>query len=219
MVTGKSLDRIPLARNSILSFLAQTYENRYLVIVNDGDFWFDLAGLEEGRIIQLHPEKRMSLGLLRNVALDSIPKDAIWVLWDDDDWHHPELLSRQTRILTGLEVHTCLLRHQVKYRFSTGTAFADSYNGGFGGTIMSRNTGLRFPDVRRAEDSAYCKVVKQDLSWFAWDNPAHLFIRFYHEKNTWDEDHFRFEGRGERAWEVSAEAEEHLRAVLPLYAS
>jgi len=55
MATGKDPNHAGLARNSILSFLAQTHPNRRLVIVNDGAYYFEIPGVPGGRIVQVNP--------------------------------------------------------------------------------------------------------------------------------------------------------------------
>ena len=217
MVTGKTPERAELARASVVSFLAQTYANRVLVVVNDGPFELDVAGVPADRVIQVRPEGRPRLGELRNVGLDAIPDGAIWTYWDDDDWHHPRLMVAQHRVLGALAVQACFLVNQVKCRLRGETAFVDHHPGGFAGTLMAyKDGGLRFPNWRKNEDSAYTTSVKQKLRWYPWANPPHYFVRFFHGANTWDEGHFRLLERGAE-WQLPPRSAAYLRSVLAHY--
>ena len=118
MITGKDAFHAILARNAIHSFLSQTHGNRYLIIVNDGDFRFDVRAIPRDRIAQIQLSDRQVLGALRNRSLESVPDGALWVQWDDDDWHHPDLMAHQDAVLVESGAGTCFLRHQIKYAFS-----------------------------------------------------------------------------------------------------
>jgi hypothetical protein len=218
MVTGKDRFHAWLARNAIVSFLAQTYGNRFLVIVNDGDFTFECVDVPRDRITQVQLAERQVLGALRNRSLDCVPAGALWVQWDDDDWHHPELIAKQYEVLAAHQAEACLLRHQVKYAFSAHAGWSDFFPGGFAGTLMARNRpDLRYPNVPRSEDSAFCHALKQTCHWIAWDNPAHYYLRFIHGHNTWPDSHFQLSARSPGQWTMSAESAAYLRAVLPWY--
>src|SRR5690606_35063462 len=92
-------DRPRLARRAVGCFLAQTYPNAELVIVDDGrvDYGPMLASLG-GRVPihyhRLRPEPGRRLGALRNESLDRAAGEYV-VQWDDDEWYHPERVARQ----------------------------------------------------------------------------------------------------------------------------
>ena len=218
MVTGKDMFHAHLARNSIFSFLAQTYGNRRLVVVNDGDYSFECIGVAADRIVQIQLDGRHILGSLRNRSLDCVPPGALWVQWDDDDWHHPELLAKQHEVLTERAAETCFLRHQIKYAFSIDAGWADSFPGGFAGTLMARNRpALRYPELAQSEDSVFCLALKHSCHWIAWDNPPHYYLRFIHGHNTWPDAHFQLVRRSPHQRQMLAESAAYLAAVLPLY--
>jgi glycosyltransferase involved in cell wall biosynthesis len=218
MVTGKDAYHRPFATNAIISFLAQTYGNRHLVIVNDGDYEFEVAGIAADRILQIQVDRKLRLGALRNLALDRIPPQAVWVQWDDDDWHHPALIAEQHDVLTSRGVDACFLRRQIKYAFARNAAWSDMYPGGFAGTLMTRNfPEVRYPDVARSEDSAYGFAIQQRYRHCDWDNPAEYYIRFIHGHNTWPDSHFALASRQPNEWRMSLESADYLRSTLPLY--
>lgn len=216
MITGKSLHRAGWATLALENFALQTYPNRYLVVVNDGDFDLDAAWLPAGRVISIRPRQRHSLGELRNIALDAIPDGALWMFWDDDDWRHPRLMSAQHRVLTGLGVAGCFMASQVKYAFGIDAAFEHWNPGGFAGTFMGYNDpALRFPDLGRHEDSCFADALKRTKRWYPWKNPPHYYLRFIHGANTWDDGHFKLHRQTPGTWRVSPEAAAWLNRVLP----
>lgn len=218
MVTGKDARPPALAANAIISFLAQTYGNRHLVVVNDGNYEFRVAGPAAERVVQIAPPKKERLGALRNRALDCIPRDALWVQWDDDDWHHPSLVASQHDVLQNRGVAACFLRWQIKYVYSRNTAWADPFGGGFAGTLMTRNfRDVRYPDDVRGEDTVYGAAIKERYEHCDWDNPPEYYLRFIHGNNTWPESHFHLEGRVTDEWRMSVQSANYLRAILPLY--
>jgi hypothetical protein len=127
-------------------------------------------------------------------------------------------MAAQHRVLIQLGVHACFLINEIKCCLSRHVAFVDRHPGGFAGTLMAyKDAGLRFPNWRREEDSAYTVAVKDKLRWYPWTNPPHYFVRFFHGANTWDEHHFGLAERASAEWRLSTRSASYLRSVLPLY--
>jgi glycosyltransferase involved in cell wall biosynthesis len=101
MVTA---NRANLARRAIQCYLQQTYPNKELIIIDDGqeDYAPILADVPAGelRYIKLDPAPGQVLGTLRNRSLEEATGDFM-AQWDDDDWYHPERIERQARVLMG----------------------------------------------------------------------------------------------------------------------
>lgn len=218
MVTGKHPQRQPLARGAVASFLNQDHGNRFLVVVDDGERPLDLSAVPTERRLVIRPSGRRPLGELRNLGLEAIPTGALWTYWDDDDWRHPRQMTAQRTVLDTLGVPACLLTRQVKYSLPRDIAYVDRHPGGFAGSLMSRkHPTLRFPPWAAGEDSAYLDALKQDWSWYPWNNPPHLMLRFYHGANTWDREHFGLRNRSTGTWTLQRRSEHVLRQVLDLY--
>lgn len=184
MVTGKHDERRPLAYASLESFRQQTYEDKGLLIVNTGRPLLSPAVFDKG-ILEVIADPKLSLGELRNLALDSIGTK--WVCqWDDDDWHHPKYLDHM--MANGKEGHATLLVRQIRYSLATRSAFVLQRDTGIEGTgLFWKNSG-RYRALGRAEDTHFLadnyagKII-------VMDNPAELYIRFAHGHNTWDSGH------------------------------
>ena len=110
MVTA---NRRELARRSIECFAAQTWENRELVIVDDGeqdykpliDRYSDRVRIRYHRIAQ-NPE--LFLGGLRNLTLELAEGD-FCAQWDDDEWFHRDRLTSQMRVLQEQQLDAVVL--------------------------------------------------------------------------------------------------------------
>jgi glycosyltransferase involved in cell wall biosynthesis len=218
MITGKSFDRVPMAKLSIQSFFEQTYTNRHLLIVNDGGFEFDISSGD--MITQISVPKKLTLGELRNVALDHLPTGTVWVQWDDDDWHHPSVMSEQYRVLSNADVPCCFMKTQVRYSFNKNCAwiFGRTSNPtyrGICGTGMFRNSDIRYPALRKTEDSVFSK--RYEGNDILWDNPSHYYLRFIHGNNTWDDNHFLSSRMKQDTWNIDDVSKTYLKEIIEKY--
>src|SRR5262249_17336769 len=106
-------DRLSLAKCAILSFAAQTYPDKGLVVVGDGQARFRRAveryaaalGLARVRFVHAGPE-RLTLGRLRNLSIEAAAGEIV-CQWDDDDYSHPERLKLQVGELTRADAGAC----------------------------------------------------------------------------------------------------------------
>lgn len=100
MVTA---DRHQYCRRAIRSWVEQDWENRELVVLDNGKEPMEslLADLPFGRVVYRHvannPET--TIGELRNRSLDMVRGDFVIPQWDDDDWSAPARLTRQVAAL------------------------------------------------------------------------------------------------------------------------
>jgi len=219
MVTGKDPEHAGLARNSILSFLAQSYPNRRLVIVNDGAYCFEIPGVPEGRVVQVNLPERRTLGELRNLSLEAVPPDGVWVQWDDDDWHHPSLIPAQYAELKEKNAEACFLKHQVQYAFAKDAAWVNRCKVGIAGTVMARRREkVRYELPELGEDSEFQNVYRERYRCVVWNNPHHYYLRFIHGYNSWDDEHFLLhKHRRNSRRGLRRESRRYLDEVTPLY--
>lgn len=193
MVTA---NRLTLCRRSVRCFLRQTWPNRELVVVDDGTQ--DLTPVlqdvpaEQLRYLRIEKEEGNVLGALRNRSLDAA-RGAFLAQWDDDDWYHPERLARQMEPLLG-GADACTLDASLMHLNTPAFLlhpYVGTLKGGVPGSIIHRrDDALRYPAMRRAEDTVYLDAwrARQHVSLGA--DEAHLFIRAFHGSNTWEVAHF-----------------------------
>ena len=193
MVTA---NRKALCRRAVRCFERQSYPNRELVVVDDGeqDLSDVLGGVSADQVIyrRIPPSADNVLGKLRNLALETAT-GAVIAQWDDDDWYHPERLAKQMAVLQKGYDACCLsgtLMHLNDGRFAEH-AYIGLLKDGVPGSIVHRRSGtIRYPEERRDEDTRY---LRQWMAVRYTQLPradAGLFIRCFHGRNTWEQRHF-----------------------------
>jgi len=181
---------------SLMSFKRQTYKNKELIIVDDGqeDLSTLLADLPANGVkyIKLEKKEENILGSLRNISLQEATGDFV-TQWDDDDWYHPDRIRIQAEVLLqGYEM--CCLSSALIHIDSEpffDHPYISFFRKGVPGSIMhQRDFSIQYPRMRIAEDDIYLKTwlkrpyIKLPISF------AHLFIRCFHGANTWHKEHF-----------------------------
>lgn len=189
-------DRKHLMRRSVKCFQNQTYPNKQLVIIDDGDQDLDdiLASLaaDQVKYIKLEKKPENTLGKLRNRSLEEADGEFL-VQWDDDDWYHPERITTQAKSLKDGYDACCLsgaLMHldEEPYMHHPYVGYLPD---GIPGSIMHRaNADIRYPHTRRAEDTVYLNEWMEKKYLQLPNDYSHLFIRCYHGNNTWEKNHF-----------------------------
>ncbi len=194
MVTA---NRRRLCRRAVRCFLSQTYPSAELIVVDDGEEPLDEAlqdvPPERLQYIRLPRTPRQVLGALRNVALEAARGEYV-AQWDDDDWYHPERLERQTAPLRAGAAEACVLSGALMHLDVppyTRHAYVGPLSGGVPGTIVHRrNDALRYPTLRKAEDTLYLQQFPPAAVARLPKALSYLFIRSFHGSNTWDVSHF-----------------------------
>ncbi len=115
MPTANRRRFIPMA---IAAWLAQTYENRELLILDDGESIADLVP-RDPRIRHYYLTRHWPLGAKRNL-LAELARGEIVCHWDDDDWSVPDRVADQVGRLaaSGLPVtgYHSILFYEVQTR-------------------------------------------------------------------------------------------------------
>ena len=203
-------DRLSLARRAIRCFADQTWPERELVIVTDGDLRYRRAltcyvehlGLKTVRFV--HPgSDRLALGQLRNVALDAAHGDVI-CQWDDDDCYHPERLAVQFAHMRESNARACFLTdHLHLLEKDRALVWVDWTVGGksgegqlLPGTVMAfKDRRFRYPEsgpyVSRGEDSVFLHELYRSVPVAPLSGMGHLYLYSYHGRNTFSKEHHR----------------------------
>lgn len=192
-------NRVSLARRAVRCFLAQTWRNKQLVVVDDGDQDYShVVGecREAGAHVLYHrlaDGRDRTLGALRNFAIEHSDGEYL-AQWDDDEWYAPERIEAQMAAMirdgTDASVLKWTLMHLDTPEFARHPYRAD-VGAGTPGTIVHKRSDLRYPSLRKAEDSVFLDAHRRKRGISVLDRSAsHLFIRCFHGKNTWDEGHF-----------------------------
>lgn len=194
MVTA---NRKHLAKRAVRCFLNQSYQNKELVIVDDGDEDYspilENVPSEQVKYVKLEKEPDFVLGKLRNRSLEEASGDYL-IQWDDDDWYHPDRILIQASVLDEGYDACCL--SSALMHLDTDEFMDHPYVGvlpdGIPGSIMHRaGEDIRYPETRRAEDTVYLHEWMQKRYYKLDDSYNYLFLRAYHGDNTWEQTHFK----------------------------
>ena len=90
-------DRPQMAARAVECFRQQTYENKHLIIYDNG---LTYPSLDQPKVIHVRAIGAVgsTVGALRNYAIDLALADII-VHWDDDDWSHSNRIAEQVALL------------------------------------------------------------------------------------------------------------------------
>jgi mannosyltransferase OCH1-like enzyme len=186
-------NRAKLAKRAIFCFLQQTYQNKELVIIDDGDS-DDLAKF----IARFpHPQiqyyrlqsQSLTLGGLRNLSVANSTGDYV-CQWDDDDLSDPVRVELQMSIIQAFKVDACFLDNLYHW-FPHQQRLARSCLRVWEGTLLSRKDILTaYPDLQKGEDTVILKSLIENYRLAALNDRPELYIYGIHENNTWDTAHF-----------------------------
>ncbi len=154
MVTS---DRPRHAERAIECFIAQSYPNRELVVIDGSESDQLQQGVEAIRIrkIKLHrePAAGRSMGELRNLAVRKASGQYVCI-WDDDDLYDPDRLSVQMSAIKSLGADACFLaRLQLWWpaRRILALSFRRTWEGSM---ICAKDKMPLYPDLHKAEDQS-----------------------------------------------------------------
>jgi hypothetical protein len=198
MVTGKFRERYRMALWSLRSFERQSYENKHLIVINDGPSYLNRGSVREFKKnvheIALHSPNgvpaKLTLGDLRNIALAHVPSGGIWMQWDDDDWHHEDAMKLQYEQMRSTAADICYLKSQIQLLASENRMWIRDREEGIPGTIMARRfPDMFYPPIARNEDTEFSHA-NSHRRVTVFDNPPTHYIRLIHGMNTWEKQHF-----------------------------
>ena len=196
MVTGKTVNRYPMARCAVGAFLAQQLlgVTAKLLIVNDNPIpLLEPNEFADQNVEELHvAEQGMTLGELRNLAMDTA--DSPYMMqWDDDDHATPHRIAWQRGQTNFVTQEVTIFRREVHINLFDGSAFVNngksSRVGGFAGTMLWPLDGIRFPALGKHEDTEFLLKYKNQGRLRVLNNDPALYCRFWHGNNTWSKKH------------------------------
>jgi glycosyltransferase involved in cell wall biosynthesis len=174
-------DRRRFVPRAIEHFLRQDYENRELVIVDDGaDPVADLVPAD-ARIRYVRTGRASTLGAKRNHAC-GLAHGILLAHWDDDDWMADDRLSRQVAALEASRADACGLSTVRYFEPVSGRAWEYRWRDRMrpwvgGNTLLYRRAAWErrpFPELDEGEDTRWIWSLPprsvtgmRDPGWFA----------------------------------------------------
>lgn len=213
LVFGKK-ERLRMARTSVNQFVAQTYPNKELIIVNSADT--PVTNREHPAVTEIS-SKSTTVGGMRNDGLAVAKGDYIRPCWDDDDHYDPQLLAYQ--VATGRAAYgASLLSHQVRVNVAGVTGYVHHQPEGIPNTMLVRNdAGNRFELVDHDDDVLFW-TRHYSTNTHVVDNGMFPFnalnIAVYHGNNILPVEEFMDGRTGSGRWELSMDQMNYLATAL-----
>ena len=139
MITGEPKRGNEFAYMSATNFRQQTHQNLELVIVNHSPHSIAAKFDNPSWINEVMVENNYTLGDLRNIALDQVPKGSWWVQWDDDDWHAETSIAKQLEFTISGNFIASLQCNMIYYDLRSDRAW-QTHMCGIPATIMTTKT-------------------------------------------------------------------------------
>lgn len=216
MISGLP-NREKMAVKAAQAFLDQTYKNKKLIVINNGDYRIK-DSISSELIEEINPGKEKTLGELRNVSLEQVPNGEIWIQWDDDDWRHPETCEKMMNIITSKKLDMLALRKQIQYCFHKNNGYVVVRDSGIEGSVAGIKCDIRYKSLSKGEDTYFYNEYKKKRKTLVWDNPSTLYLRFIHNNNTWDMAHFKANRIAKNKFQMSKQEKEFLISITKIYA-
>jgi glycosyltransferase involved in cell wall biosynthesis len=185
-------NRAGLAQFAVRAFQNQTYPEKELVILDDGQDdalhrW--LEEIDDSRIVYHRlPDEGKTLGELRNVVVQKASGEYI-AQWDDDDLSDPDRLAIQMAAIQIFKAEACFLeRHQIwwpagrRMALSTRRIWESSF-------LCSREKLPVYPALRQGEDTSVIEQIFTKERIALLDFPE-LYTYVYHGANTFQAAHW-----------------------------
>jgi mannosyltransferase OCH1-like enzyme len=184
--------RVALAARAIRCFLAQTYENRELVIVDDAEddaLAAHVAGLGDPRVRHIRVSPGEPLGALRNLSIEHA-RGSYVCQWDDDDLYHPRRVELQLAMLQATGDAACFLADNhiwwpQRHRLARSVRRIWECS-----MLCAKSSLIPYPRVRRGEDTPVVQAVLQRGGAAVLEEVPHLYVYVVHGENTFPAAHF-----------------------------
>lgn len=205
--------RFEWLKRTIRCYVNQTYSNKELVILSQGNKeinrlisdYIRIIGRDDILFFECSPT--MSLGAMRNLSIE-ISSGEILCQWDDDDYSHPRRMVNQYHHLLKGNVSASVYTQHLKYYYQTGDIYwidwsieKNLFEKFLPGTIMFRKNifhkmkNLAYPEIGlksiKEEDLCFLQnILKTDII-----NPVEAgnqYIYTYHGLNTYKLEHHNF---------------------------
>jgi hypothetical protein len=183
MITGQTPQRSAYARLAIENFRAQVYPLKHLIVINQSET--TLIPHPNPQITENVVGKTdITLGALRNLALDMIPEGEYFTTWDDDDWRSPSYLFDFVNAMqTPKSIPALTSRYE--YNLITGLTWIAFKPSGFVLFIAPNIKSIRYLNKQTMEDVEILASYKsKGYTIIPLNNAPRSYIRLVHGNNT-----------------------------------
>lgn len=179
-------DRPRLAARAVECFLAQSYPNCELIVIDGSESDELQQGIDAICYppIKLHrePQADRSMGELRNLATEKSSGRYVCV-WDDDDLYDPDRISAQMSAITGLGTDACFLARLQLWWPARRVLAVSTRRTWEGSLICARDRFPVYRDLYRGEDLAVTYRLWRSHRVVMLDAPQ-MYTYVFHGSNT-----------------------------------
>lgn len=185
MVTGKDHQRICFARESIANFFEQDYLYKKLIIINHAEEKVGYVD-DSNSVVEFQvPKGNLTLGDLRNIALELVPINAMWTVWDDDDYRTNDYLSLLHNELVKQDADVVAFTHRIECNYNTKFLWKTTLESGFVTVLAKQDKRIKYKPLDTMEDtSLFDDFKKLGKRIVLLDNNPQIYIRLVHTNNT-----------------------------------
>lgn len=182
MITGKDAMRHELAKKAIQNFNDQTYISKNLLIINHGK----PLDVDQENIFEIVLQKDdMTLGDLRNIALELVPHDACWITWDDDDYRDPKFLSVLYDQMQKNKAEMVSITRRLEFNMNTNFIWKMTLKTGMVFCLVKKHGFFKYMSKDSMEDVELIKSYQsRGLKVVLFKNDPTLYVRLVHNNNT-----------------------------------
>jgi len=185
-----------LLEKAIGYFTFQTYHRKELLIVYEDD---DIATKEklreytdrDIRAIEVPANPKLTLGQLRNLAIQRSSGE-YFCQWDDDDWYHSQRLELQMNCLRSSGKAASVLVNWLMFDKPLQQAYF-SFTKVWEGSILCRKdlitSEVCYDNRSLGEETNFIFALVAKNCLYPLVMPS-LYIYIYHGNNSWNRDHF-----------------------------
>ena len=186
MITGKDDERINFARRSIQNFKDQDYSNKVLVIINHSLTKVIPKDDDENSITEFYVDKsNLTLGDLRNIALEMVPINSLWTPWDDDDIRSKHYLSILYKEMKSHNADVVAYTDRLEHNFKKHFTWHSRLHSGFVHILAKQDKRIQYLQKDTMEDLNLFDVFKKyEIKVHVFHNDPSIYIRLVHGNNT-----------------------------------
>ena len=126
-----------------------------------------------------------TLGDLRNIALQLVPIDSIWTVWDDDDYRSPDYLSILYNQMKQTNADVVLFTNRYEYNKNTQFVWEMQLTTGFVTVFAKQDMRIRYLQTDSMEDINLIEDFRKlKKKIHIYQNDPMMYIRLVHTNNT-----------------------------------
>ena len=131
----------------------------------------------------------MRLGAKRNLCVAQC-RGSHMAVWDDDDWHGPDRLAAQMKVLQDTGLPACTLSQVAVWDGPTGKAYLSQVRPWECTLLCRRDVLPAYEDLDRGEDTP-CVMQLSERRLLARVDAPQMYVYVYHGRNVGGRLHFR----------------------------